>query len=100
MTDKLPLKLPRHAGRLAVEGYRFGRVVFTAEQMHEFAEEAVKQERERCLAAIEAVEEPAYHGYENPNTFNDGKWAAMAAIRGDSALSRMHETDVQLGEGP
>lgn len=31
--------------------------------------------------AIDGVEEPRYYGYENPNTFQDGVWAAAKAIR-------------------
>ena len=46
----------------------------------------VKQEREAILAAIDDVEEPPYSGYECPNTFNDGKWAAAAAIRARSSM--------------
>jgi hypothetical protein len=46
---------------------------------------AIKLEREAILAAIDDIEEPRYTGYENPNTFQDGKWAAMDAIRSRTA---------------
>lgn len=54
---------------------------YTPDQLRAYAEEAVKQEREAILAAIDDLEEPAWHGYENPYRFDDGKSAAMAAIR-------------------
>jgi hypothetical protein len=41
--------LPTHAGRLPTEGYRFGRIIFTADQMRVYAEEAVRLERERAI---------------------------------------------------
>lgn len=44
-------------------------------------QEAVKQEREAILAAIDDLEDPAWYGYENPNNFDDGKRACAAAIR-------------------
>lgn len=47
-------------------------------------QEAVRLEREAILAVIEDLEEPAWYGYENPNNFDDGKRAAMAAIRARS----------------
>ena len=49
--------------------------------MRESWGEAVKLEREQCAKAAEEVDEPGWTGYECPNTFNDGKWAAAAAIR-------------------
>jgi hypothetical protein len=55
--------------------------VYTADQMRA----AIKLEREAILAAIDDIEEPRYTGYENPNTFQDGKWAAMDAIRSRTA---------------
>jgi hypothetical protein len=55
--------------------------VWTEERVRAFAEEAVKQEREACAKAAEEVDEPGWTGYECPNTFQDGKWAAAAAIR-------------------
>ena len=61
-----------------------GTQCFTADQMRSFAEEAVRLEREAILAVIEDLEEPAWYGYENPNNFDDGKRAAMAAIRARS----------------
>lgn len=42
---------------------------------------AIKHEREACAKACEEVDEPGWTGYECPNTFNDGKWAAAAAMR-------------------
>jgi hypothetical protein len=50
------------------------------------AEEAVRLEREAILKAIDDIEEPRYTGYENPNTFQEGKWAAEAAIRARSEV--------------
>lgn len=32
------------------------------------------------LEAIDNIEEPAWYGYENPNTFDDGKRAAKAVV--------------------
>jgi hypothetical protein len=49
-----------------------------------YAEEAVKQEREAILAAIDDIEEKPWYGYENPNTFQDAKWAAEAVVRARS----------------
>ena len=37
--------------------------------------------------ACDDVEEPRYYGYENPNTFSDGKAACMSAIRSLAAAS-------------
>lgn len=50
---------------------------------------AVKQEREAILAAIDDIEEPAWYGYENPNTWSDGKNGAMAVIHARSGASRV-----------
>jgi hypothetical protein len=36
---------------------------------------------EEALNACDDVEEPAWYGYECPNTFQDGQWACLAAIR-------------------
>jgi hypothetical protein len=36
---------------------------------------------EEAARVCEEQEEPPYHGFENPNSFNDGKWACAAAIR-------------------
>lgn len=55
--------------------------LFDADQMRAYAQEAARQEREAILAAVDDLEEPAWYGYENPNNFDDGKRAAMTAIR-------------------
>jgi hypothetical protein len=52
--------------------------------IYTLAEEAVRLEREACAKAADDVDEPGWTGYECPNTFNDGKWAAAAAIRARS----------------
>lgn len=69
--------------------------MFTAAQLRSFAEQAVKQalaaEREACAKAAEEVDEPGWTGYECPNTFNDGKWAAAAAIRARSSMESKND---------
>ena len=42
---------------------------------------------EEAVEACDDVEEPRYYGYENPNTFSDGKAACMSAIRALAAAS-------------
>lgn len=89
MTDKLP-PLPTVPVFYYGRGEQFGATVtayYTADQMRAYAEEAVRVEREACVAAVEDIEEKPWYGYENPNTFQDGKWAAMDAIRSRSDLS-------------
>ena len=88
MSNLPPLPEPAHRGT-DVSGWYSD--AFTADQLKAFAEEAVRLEREAILAAIDDLEEPAWYGYENPNNFDDGKRAAMAAIRarsqeGDGAI--------------
>jgi hypothetical protein len=53
MTDKLPQpNLPPQVGRLLKPGLRFGQAVYSAAQMHEYADayadSAVAAERKRC----------------------------------------------------
>ena len=47
--------------------------------------ELMRQERdaayERAAVVCEDVTEPAYYGYENTNTFQDGVFACATAIR-------------------
>ena len=88
MAELPPLPTPAHRGPSGTGAYFDS---FTAAQLRSFAEEAVKQEREQCAQAAEEVDEPGWTGYECPNTFNDGKWAAAAAIR---ARSSMESRDV------
>lgn len=57
---------------------------YSAAALRAYAEEAVRLERERCVAAIDDVDEPPWYGYECPNTFQDGKLAAADAIRARS----------------
>ena len=40
-----------------------------------------KQALEEAIDACSGAEEPSWTGYECPNTFNDGKYAAEAAIK-------------------
>lgn len=47
-------------------------------------QEAVRQERAAILEAIDDIEEKPWYGYENPNTFQDAKWAAMDVVRSRS----------------
>ena len=42
---------------------------------------AKQEEREACEQACWDVDEPAYLGYVNPNSFADGRRACVAAIR-------------------
>jgi hypothetical protein len=82
LTDERILELANKHEVFGFGLYAFARLV---------AEEAVRLEREACAKAADDVDEPGWTGYECPNTFNDGKWAAAAAIRarsqeGDGAI--------------
>lgn len=67
--------------------YRFegefidGEPLYTADQMQVYALEATRQAMERCAEVCDDQEEPAWYGYENPNTFDDGRRACAKAIR-------------------
>jgi hypothetical protein len=49
------------------------------------AQEAARQEREACLAAVAGVQEKEWYGHDNPYIFEDGKQAAVEAIRSRSS---------------
>jgi hypothetical protein len=49
--------------------------------LEEYVKQLVNEEREACAQVCEEVEEPLYSGYENPNTFDDGKSFCAKAIR-------------------
>jgi hypothetical protein len=55
-----------------------------AQDLWETWQAAINHERSECAKVCEEVDEPGWTGYECPNTFNDGKWAAAAAIRARS----------------
>ena len=62
--------------------------LYTAADLELAKQEATRQAMERCAEACDDQEEPAWYGYENPNTFDDGKRACAKAIR---ALSNESE---------
>ncbi len=47
------------------------------EAMHAYG----RQVAQMCADLADHVDEPPHYGYENPNTFDDGKRALVAAIR-------------------
>jgi hypothetical protein len=77
--EKFEAWADRNGFHLGFDGYSYPRV--KTQIAWNSWQEAVKQERELCAQAAEEVDEPGWTGYECPNTFNDGKWAAAAAIR-------------------
>ena len=83
MSNLPPLPEPRDIpGFYDIEARKALR--YTDADLRSYAEEAVRLEREACAKAADDVDEPGWTGYECPNTFNDGKWAAAAAIRARS----------------
>ncbi len=70
-------------GLLPSQGESFDCVAFA----RSIEAKAIKQEREAILAAIEDLDERPWYGYENPNTFDDGKRDAMAVVRARSAVA-------------
>lgn len=57
-------------------------VLYTADQLREYAKQAAELERERILGLLRDVEEPAWYGSESPYDFYGGVAACMRAIRG------------------
>jgi hypothetical protein len=51
------------------------------EFLERFADLVAAAEREACAQICDDVNEPAYFGYENPNSFDDGRRSCAAAIR-------------------
>lgn len=60
-----------------------GRETFSFDEygVKAFAKLIEARTREECAAACDDVEEPAWYGYECPNTFQDGRSACASAIR-------------------
>ena len=84
---------------------RKGDSVYTADQMQAYGAACAKEARAAALLeAVEAcddVEEKPWYGYENPNTFSDGKAACMRAIRAmgggkEGAKAKVLSDDQQL----
>jgi hypothetical protein len=59
--------------------------IYTADQMQAYraagAEHARRVALEEAAKLCDDVDEPSWHGYECPNTFQDGRAACAAAIR-------------------
>jgi hypothetical protein len=71
------------------QGYKGAEVIplHTEAQMLAMHEQGRLAGLEEAAEACDDVEEPRYYGYENPNTFSDGKAACMSAIRALAAAS-------------
>ena len=61
--------------------------LYTEAQMLAMHEQGRLAGLEEAVEACDDVEEPRYYGYENPNTFSDGKAACMSAIRSLASAS-------------
>ena len=61
--------------------------LYTSAQMLAMHEQGRLAGLEEGAEACDDVEEPRYYGYENPNTFSDGKAACISAIRSLAAAS-------------
>ena len=80
-TDKV--KLPEPVRMSSDQGY----LGYTSAQMLAMHEQGRLAGLEEAAEACDDVEEPRYYGYENPNTFSDGKAACISAIRSLAAAS-------------
>lgn len=83
MTDTLP-PLPKPDLGSILVGREEVSLGHSYEALRAYAEEAVRLEREAILKAVDDLEEPAWYGYENPNSFDDGKRAALGVVRSRS----------------
>jgi hypothetical protein len=63
------------------EGYLAHNVNVRWEAWRDAWQEAARQEREAILAAVAGVQEKEWYGHDNPYIFEDGKQAAIEAIR-------------------
>ena len=73
--------------------------LYTAADLELAKQEATRQAMERCAEACDDQEEPAWYGYENPNTFDDGKRACAKAIRAlSNEAEKRHQGDAALPE--
>ena len=79
--DTLHIRLwtadPERAARFAADTGATATVYVPKQEVQEAARQAI----ERCAEVCDDQEEPAWYGYENPNTFDDGKRACASAIR-------------------
>lgn len=77
------IKLPELPEPAFFHDDRFGSESgYTADQLREYAKQAVELERERILDLLNDVQEPEWYGRGHPYTFHDGVIACHRAIRG------------------
>jgi len=63
---------------------------YTATTLREEIRKARVAALDEAAKAADDVDEPAWYGHECPNTFNDGKQAAAAAIRALASKEAEH----------
>lgn len=54
---------------------------YTEAQIRDYGDRRAMAERERCAKICDDIDEPAWYGYECPNTFTDAKIMCAEAIR-------------------
>jgi len=91
MNTEQIIKLAREAGEYADEHHEKHGGWLEAERF-QFATLVEQAEREACILAVEDVDEPAWYGYECPNTFQDGLSSAAKAIRARNRIADTSKT--------